>query len=110
LPKIALAEEAYKTTATGSSHQANIFSTGHRGLQNCHRVHGARFEGTAKHVSADFGNCTQFLAQGKLAGKADLHSNPLGRVERGEKIISIEALLGIAKAVKLSIGEFFRGV
>jgi transcriptional regulator with XRE-family HTH domain len=31
-------------------------------------------------------------------------------MERGEKIISIEALLRIAKAVKTPVREFFRGI
>jgi len=40
----------------------------------------------------------------------DLNPKYLGEVERGEKIISIEALLRIAKAVKTPIRDFFRGV
>ena len=40
----------------------------------------------------------------------DLNPKYLGEVERGEKIISIEALLRIAKAVKIPIVEFFRHV
>ena len=50
------------------------------------------------------------LTQEKLAEKADLNPKYLGEIERGEKIISIEALLRIAKAVKISIGEFFHGI
>jgi XRE family transcriptional regulator, regulator of sulfur utilization len=50
------------------------------------------------------------LTQEKLAELADLNSKYVGEVERGEKIISIEALLRIAKAVKVAIREFFRGV
>jgi transcriptional regulator with XRE-family HTH domain len=34
----------------------------------------------------------------------------LGQVERGEKIISVEARLRIARALKTPIGEFFRGI
>jgi transcriptional regulator with XRE-family HTH domain len=40
----------------------------------------------------------------------DLNPKYLGEVERGEKIISIEALLRIAKAVKTPVREFFRGI
>jgi len=40
----------------------------------------------------------------------DLNPKYIGEVERGEKIISIEALLRIAKAVKTPIHEFFRGI
>jgi len=50
------------------------------------------------------------LTQEKLAEKADLNPKYLGEVERGEKIISIEALLRISKAVKVPIRNFFRDV
>ncbi len=40
----------------------------------------------------------------------DLNPKYIGEVERGEKIISIEALLRIATAVKVPIMEFFRRV
>ena len=48
--------------------------------------------------------------QERLAELVDLNPKYLGEIERGEKIISIEALLRIAKAVKTPIREFFRGV
>ena len=47
------------------------------------------------------------LTQEKLAELVDLNPKYLGEVERGEKIISIEALLRIAKAVKTPIRQFF---
>ena len=47
------------------------------------------------------------LTQEKLAERADLNPKYLGEIERGEKIISIEALLRIAKAVKTPIRQFF---
>ncbi len=47
------------------------------------------------------------FTQEKLAELVDLNPKYLGEVERGEKIISIEALLRIAKAVKTPIREFF---
>jgi DNA-binding XRE family transcriptional regulator len=50
------------------------------------------------------------LTQAKLAEIAELHTNYIGEVERGEKIISIEALLRIAKAVKTPIHKFFRDI
>ena len=50
------------------------------------------------------------LTQEKLAERADLNPKYLGEIERGEKIISIEALLRIAAAVKIPIRDFFRGV
>ena len=50
------------------------------------------------------------LTQEKLAEAVDLNSKYLGEIERGEKIISIEALLRIAKAVKVPIKVFFEDV
>ena len=50
------------------------------------------------------------FTQEKLAEAVDLNPKYLGEIERGEKIISIEALLRIAKAVKVPAQEFFRGV
>ena len=48
--------------------------------------------------------------QERLAELVNLNPKYLGEVERGEKIISIEALLRIAKAVKTPASEFFRGI
>jgi transcriptional regulator with XRE-family HTH domain len=50
------------------------------------------------------------LTQEKLAELVSLNPKYLGEIERGEKIISIEALLRIAKAVKAHMSEFFRGL
>jgi len=50
------------------------------------------------------------LTQEKLAELVDLNPKYIGEVERAEKIISIEALLRIAKAVKTPIHDFFRGI
>jgi transcriptional regulator with XRE-family HTH domain len=50
------------------------------------------------------------LTQERLAELVDLNPKYLGEVERGEKIISIEALLRIARAVKIPIRIFFRDV
>lgn len=50
------------------------------------------------------------FTQEKLAEKADLNPKYLGEIERGEKIISIEALLRIASAVKIPIRHFFREI
>jgi transcriptional regulator with XRE-family HTH domain len=46
--------------------------------------------------------------QEKLAEQVDLNWKYIGEVERGEKIISIEALLRIAKTVKVPASDFFR--
>ncbi len=48
------------------------------------------------------------LTQEELAELADLNPKYIGEIERGEKIISIEALLRIAKAVRTPIRFFFR--
>jgi transcriptional regulator with XRE-family HTH domain len=45
-----------------------------------------------------------------LAEAVNLNPKYIGEIERGEKIISIEALLRVAKVVKIPIRDFFRGV
>ena len=50
------------------------------------------------------------FSQEVLAEKADLHRNYIGEVERGEKTISVDALVRIADALKVSVREFFPGV
>ncbi|MCW5560001.1 MAG: helix-turn-helix transcriptional regulator [Verrucomicrobiae bacterium] len=50
------------------------------------------------------------LTQETLAERVDLNWRYVGEVERGEKIISIEALLRIAKAVDVPISRFFQGL
>ena len=50
------------------------------------------------------------FTQEKLAEAVNLNPKYLGEIERGEKIISIEALMRIAKAVKTPVQVFFRGV
>ncbi|MEY2409540.1 MAG: hypothetical protein QOF48_2210 [Verrucomicrobiota bacterium] len=43
----------------------------------------------------------------RLAEKAELHPNYLGRVERGEEHASVSALLRIAKAISIPVRELF---
>lgn len=50
------------------------------------------------------------LTQEKLAEAVNLNPKYVGEIERGEKIISIEALLRIAKVVKTPIQTFFHDV
>jgi transcriptional regulator with XRE-family HTH domain len=50
------------------------------------------------------------FTQEDLAERANLNPKYVGEIERGEKIISIEALLRIAKTVKVPIRQFFRNV
>ena len=50
------------------------------------------------------------LTQEQLGELVDLNPKYLGEVERGEKIISIEALLRVATKVRTPIRQFFRGI
>jgi DNA-binding XRE family transcriptional regulator len=45
------------------------------------------------------------LSQEKLAEKADLHPVYLGKVERGEKWISLHALIRVADALKIRVRD-----
>ena len=45
------------------------------------------------------------FTQEVLAEKADLHSNYLGRVERGEEDVSLNALRRIAKALNVRVRD-----
>ena len=53
---------------------------------------------------------THRLIEWDLAERAELNPKYLGEIERGEKIISIEALMRIAKAVKIPVREFLRDI
>ncbi len=50
------------------------------------------------------------LSQERLAEKADLHPVFIGRVERGEVNVSVDALVRIADAIDISVQDFFVGV
>jgi transcriptional regulator with XRE-family HTH domain len=47
------------------------------------------------------------LSQEQLANLADLHRAYVGQIERGEKNIGLRNLERIAKALKVSIKDFF---
>jgi transcriptional regulator with XRE-family HTH domain len=49
-------------------------------------------------------------SQEKLAEKSDLHRNYIGDIERGEENVSVDALMRIALALKVSLGELVLGV
>ena len=49
-------------------------------------------------------------SQIKLAEKADLHHNYIGDIERGEENVSVDALMRIATAMKMNLGDLVRGV
>ena len=48
---------------------------------------------------------TSRLTQEKLAELADLHPNYVGEVERGEINISLDALVRVAKALKVRVRD-----
>ena len=48
------------------------------------------------------------LSQEKLAARAGVHRTYIGMIERGEKNITLENIEKIAKALKISIAEFFQ--
>ena len=50
------------------------------------------------------------LTQEKLAERADLHPNYVGEVERGEKTISVDALLRIAGAMRVGLCDLVREI
>jgi transcriptional regulator with XRE-family HTH domain len=50
------------------------------------------------------------FSQELLAEKSDLHHNYLGRVERGEESISLDALRRVAKALKVRVRDLVREI
>ena len=44
-------------------------------------------------------------SQEKLAEKSDLHHNYIGDIERGEENVSVDALMRIATALKVRLGD-----
>jgi transcriptional regulator with XRE-family HTH domain len=50
------------------------------------------------------------MSQEKLAEKAELHPVYISQVERGQKAVSVEGLWKLAKALRTTIAELFRGV
>jgi transcriptional regulator with XRE-family HTH domain len=53
---------------------------------------------------------TRGFSQEGLAEKCGFHRNYVGRVERGEGSITFEGAASIAKALKISLSELFKGV
>lgn len=45
------------------------------------------------------------LTQEQLGEKAELHPNYVGEVERGEKAITIDSLINIARVVKVPLSK-----
>ena len=49
-------------------------------------------------------------SQEKLAEKSDLHRNFIGDIERGEETVSIDALMRIATAMKIKLGDLLHNL
>lgn len=49
-------------------------------------------------------------SQEKLAEKSDLHPVYMGKVERGEENVSLDALMRIATAMKVQVNDLTRGI
>jgi DNA-binding XRE family transcriptional regulator len=49
-------------------------------------------------------------SQEKLAEKSDLHHNYIGDIERGEENVSVDALMRIATALKVSLSNLVNGI
>ncbi len=47
------------------------------------------------------------ISQEELAARADLHRNYVGSVERGERDIGITAIGQLARALSMSLADFF---
>lgn len=50
------------------------------------------------------------FSQEGFAHECGFHRSYMGAVERGEKNITIQQLIKIAKALKISLSELFKGV
>lgn len=50
------------------------------------------------------------LSQEQLAEKADLHRTYVGAVERGERNISLDNIVAIARALEVSASELLEGI
>jgi transcriptional regulator with XRE-family HTH domain len=50
------------------------------------------------------------LSQEKLAEKSDLHPVYISALERGVKTISVDKLIGIAKALRCPVADFLRDI
>ena len=49
-------------------------------------------------------------SQEKLAEKSDLHHNYIGDIERGEENVSVDALMRVATALKVSLSDLVNNV
>ena len=49
-------------------------------------------------------------SQEELADKVDLHRTYIGAIERGEQSVSIDKIDALAKGLRISLEELFRGL
>ena len=50
------------------------------------------------------------LTQEKLAELADLHTNFVGDIERGEENVSVDALVRLASALRVKVADLVEGL
>lgn len=50
------------------------------------------------------------LSQEKLAEKADLHTNYVGDIERGEENVSVDALVRLASSLRVKVADLVQGI
>ena len=50
------------------------------------------------------------LTQEKLAELADLHTNFVGDIERGEENVSVDALVRLAAALRVKVADLVEGL
>jgi XRE family transcriptional regulator, regulator of sulfur utilization len=48
------------------------------------------------------------LSQDQLGELADLHTNHIGAIERGEKNVTIESIIKVSKGLNITLEELFR--
>ncbi len=50
------------------------------------------------------------LSQEKLAEKADLRTNYVGDIERGEENVSVDALVRLASSLRVKVADLVQGI
>jgi transcriptional regulator with XRE-family HTH domain len=50
------------------------------------------------------------ISQEELAARADLHRTYIGGVERGERNVSLENIVKVARALKVSLARLLDGI
>ena len=50
------------------------------------------------------------ISQEKLADLADLHEDYIGKIERGERKLTLQTLYNILKTLEITPSDFFRNI